>query len=63
MKQDEEPISGILRETPAVVRSLGKMRGTIVLIWALWVARRRGRWLLTMSAVFSYVGLRWIGWT
>lgn len=57
----EEPISGILDKAPKVVNSFGGAGGFIVMLWALWVARRRGRWLLTLSAVFSYAGVKWYG--
>jgi hypothetical protein len=58
----EESISGILREAPKVHDAFGGVGGFVLMLWALWVARRRGRWLLTVSAGVSYFGVKWVGW-
>jgi hypothetical protein len=50
----EESISRILREAPKVRASFGGAGGFIVMLWALWVARRRSRWLLSVSAILYF---------
>jgi hypothetical protein len=55
----DEQIGGILDRTAQVRESLGAFWGPLVMMWALWVARRKTHWILGLvSAIF---GAKWAG--
>jgi hypothetical protein len=61
--QNDEQISGILREAPKVHDAFGGFGGFVLMLWALWVARARGRWSIrfAVAGVSLWGGARLTG--
>jgi hypothetical protein len=62
--QNAEPVSGILDKAPKIVDCFGGAGGFFVMLWALWVARPRGRWVFAVSgiSIASFLGGKSAGW-
>ena len=56
---DYEPISRILEKASTVHRSFGRFGGIVVMLAALWAARRKSHWVLGL--IGAVAGSKWAG--